>query len=104
MKLLMMSMGLKLWVMLNSLKKFGTLFGLSLSYYLFGAAENVSLTLQRKNISIQDALSTVDTVKQYFEGMRLDGKFKCCYEKTVKAAKELEIGEPVVPRQIKCPA
>ena len=53
---------------------------------------------------MQDALSAVDTAKQYFEKMRSDEESKRFYEKTVKAAEELEIGEPELPRQRKRPS
>ena len=50
---------------------------------------------------MQDALSAVDTAKQYFEKMRSDEESKRFYEKTVKAAEELAIGEPELPQQKK---
>ena len=40
--------GLKAGGLLHSLEKFSTLFGLELSYFLFSASEQVSLTLQTK--------------------------------------------------------
>ena len=52
--------GLKAGGSLQSLEKFNTLFGLRLAHTLFCAAEQVSLALQKKNISIQDTLSAVD--------------------------------------------
>ena len=45
------------------LEMFYTVFGFRLAYYLFAAAENVSLTLQRKYITLQDALTAIDTAK-----------------------------------------
>ena len=38
---------------LYSLESFGTLFGLKLAHTLFSAAEQVSVTLQKKNITLQ---------------------------------------------------
>ena len=43
--------------LLQSLEKFHTLFGLMLSHRLFSAAEQVSIALQKKNIT---ALSAVE--------------------------------------------
>ena len=48
--------GLRANGLLHTLELFDTFFGLMLGYHLFGAAKNVSLTLQRKKISLQDAL------------------------------------------------
>ena len=53
--------GLKANGLLNSLEKFNTLFGLKLSYLIFGAAEQVSFTLQKKATILQEALLAVDT-------------------------------------------
>ena len=75
--------------LLHSMEKFSICFGLRLGYNLFSAAENVSLTLQRKNISMQDALSAVDSAKQYFKRVRSEEEFNCFYDKTVSLATEL---------------
>ena len=55
-----------------SLEKFSTLFGLRLSHLLFSAAEQVSLTLQKKDIALQDALASLDAAKQFFKRIRFD--------------------------------
>ena len=91
--------GLKASGLLHSLEKFNTLFGLRLGHNLFGAAENVSLTLQRKNITIQDALTAIDTAKKYFKRVRSEEEFNQFYEKTVKLSDELNIGAPELPSQ-----
>ena len=41
--------------LLSLLEKFGTYFGLKLSHLLFSATEQTSTTLQRKNLSVQEA-------------------------------------------------
>ena len=53
--------GLKASRCLHSLEQFNTLFGLRLAHILFGATEEVSMLLQRKDIAIQEELSGVDT-------------------------------------------
>ena len=61
--------GLKAGGLLHSLEKFSTLFGLELSHLLFSASEQVSLTLQTKNIALHDALSAVDAAKNFSKGL-----------------------------------
>ena len=67
--------GLKANGLLNSLEKFNTLFGLKLSYVIFGAAEQVSFTLQKKATILQEALVAVDTAKAYVTWIRTDDNF-----------------------------
>jgi deoxyribose-phosphate aldolase len=52
--------GLKASGCLHSLEKFNTLFGLRLAHTLFGATEEVSLLLQKKDIAIYSG-STVSS-------------------------------------------
>ena len=66
--------------LLHLLEKFNTLFGLKLSY---SAAEQLSLSLQKKNIAIQDALSAVEAAKEHFKHLRSDEEFNGFYEKTL---------------------
>ena len=58
--------GLKAGGVLHSLETFNTLFGLKLAHLLFSAAEQVSLTLQRKDNTLQDAVSAIGTAKAYY--------------------------------------
>ena len=95
--------GLRANGLLHTLELFDTLFGLRLGYHLFGAAENVSLTLQRKNISLQDALSAVETAKSFYKRMRSDEEFSRFYQKSICVAKKLDIGEPMLQRQRRRP-
>ena len=61
---------------LQSLEKFNTLFGLRLAHTLFCAAEQVSVVLQKKNISLSDALSAVDAAKKaYYHRLRSEEEF-----------------------------
>ena len=75
--------GIKASCLLHLLEKFNTLFGLKLSYLLFCAAEQLSLSLQKKNIAIQDALSAVEAAKEHFKHLRSDEEFNGFYEKTL---------------------
>ena len=89
---------------MHSLEKFGTFFGLRLAHILFGATEEVSLLLQRKDIAIQDALAGVDTAKAYVKRLHSEDEFERFHDATVKLAEQLSINQPVLPRQRRCPA
>ena len=90
--------GLKARGFLHSLESFSTLLGLQLSHKLFSVAEQVSLVLQKKSLTIQDALSTVDTAKAYYSRIRTDDEFDHFYESAMKDAEKHAIGKPELPR------
>ena len=90
--------GLKANGLLHALEQFSTLFGLRLSHLLYSAAETVSLTLQRKDIAIKDALDAVESAKAYYVRLRSDVEFSTFYDDTVQMAKKCKIGEPQLPR------
>ena len=96
--------GLKANGLFQSLEKFSTLFGLRLSHLLFSAAEQVSLTLQRKDIALNDALNAVDLVKRFFKARRSDENFNVFYDNIVAVAQKYDIGRPELPRYRKRPA
>jgi hypothetical protein len=58
--------GLKAGGLLHALNQFSTLVGLKLSHLLYSAAETVSPTLQRKHITLQDALCVVEVATAYY--------------------------------------
>ena len=82
-----------------------TLFGLQLGHLLFGCAENTSKVLQAKDLLIQARpMSAVNVTRAFYQRQRQDDAFNVCYDSVLKGAKELEIGEPVLPRyRIKAP-
>ena len=96
--------GLKAGGFLHSLEKFSTLFGLRLAHTLFGAAEQVSLALQKINISIQDALSAVDAAKAYYHRLRSEEEFNRFYDATVQIAEQHQIGLPELPKYRRRPS
>ena len=96
--------GLKAAGFLQSMETFNTLFGLRLAHTLFSGAEQVSLTLQKKNISIQDALCAVAAAKAYFHRLRSDEEFDHFYDTTVQVAKQYTISQPQLPRYRRHPA
>ena len=80
-------------------------FGLQLGYLLFVSAGNTSKVLQGKDISVQEAFSTVNVhvTKSCYQRQRQDDAFNKFYESVVKNAHELQIGEPMLPRYRKAP-
>ena len=90
--------GLNVGGLLNSLNKFSSLFGFRLRYLLFSAAEQVSFTLPRNYIALNNALNVVDVAKQFFKKRRSDKNFDSFYDLTVTTAKKNNICQPELPR------
>ena len=90
--------GLKAGGLLQSMETFNTLFGLKLAHTLFSAAEQVSLTLQKRDITLQDAFCAVNAAKAYYERIRSEEEFDRFYKATTELADKYTIGEPVLPR------
>ena len=67
------------------------------SHILFSAAEQVSFTVQRKDIALDDALSAVDAAKQFFKRNRSDENFNKFSDKTVADADKHKIGHSELP-------
>ena len=95
--------GLKAGGIVTALEKFDMFFGLQLGHLLFGAAENTSIVLQRKNISVQEAFSAVNVTRSFYLRQRQDDAFNKFYESVVKNAQVLQIGEPMLPRYRRAP-
>ena len=96
--------GLKALGFLHSLESFSTLLGLQLSHKLFCVAEQISLVLQNNSLTIQDALSTVNTAKAYYCPIRTDDEFDHFYDGAMKDAEKHAIGKPVLPRYRRRPS
>ena len=79
--------GLKAGGDLAALQKFETLFGLKLGHILFEPAEEVSKTLQGKDTSIQEAVSTVNLEKRFYQQQREYTKFDRLYYRVVDEVK-----------------
>ncbi|XP_078613923.1 zinc finger MYM-type protein 1-like [Branchiostoma floridae x Branchiostoma japonicum] len=90
--------GLKAGGVLTALEKFDTLFAVRFGHRLFSAAEEVSKTLQKKDLSVQEAVSSVNALKEHYGRLRTDEAFDTFYSATVETARGLNIGEPALPR------
>ena len=64
--------------------------------------EQLSKTLQYKNINAQEVLTAVNAAKRFLERQRDDLAFKSFYSSVVHEAHELT-GEPTLPRQRRIP-
>ena len=72
--------------LLSLLEKFDTYFGLKLSHLLFSATEQTSITLQNKDISIQEATSCSQCAINYLKRLRNDSSFDEFYTTAIKLA------------------
>ena len=90
--------GLKAAGLLSALEKFSILFGLKLGYVIFGASETISKTLQRKDTTIQEALSAVNLPNSFYKRQRTNEAFCCFYDDVVKNAQKVNISGPQLPR------
>ena len=78
--------------------EFKTFFGLKLSHLVFSATEQVSITLQCKNTTIQEALSAAAMAESFLQRQRKDNSFEMFYSSVVSQANEYNISDPVLPR------
>ena len=63
-------------------------------------AETVSLTLQGKDITMQDALDAVETAKVYYKRLCSDKEVNRFYDRTVAMAEKHTIEQAQLPRYI----
>ena len=82
------------------MERFTTYFGLKLSFLIFSAMEQLSKTLQYKDINAQEVTTGVNAAKRYLERQRDPLAFKLFYDSVVEEARELT-EDPMLPRQ-KC--
>ena len=84
------------------MEKFTTYFGLKLSHLVFGATEQLSLTLQYRDINAQEVSMAVSAAVRFLQRQRSDSAYDAFYQSTVKEA-EAYTQEPTVPRQKRVP-
>ncbi len=82
---------------LTAMDKFSTYFGLKLSYLFFSATEQLSLTLQGRDTTMQEAVDSANLAIKFLQRQRNDDKFDRFYSRVVEDAKELT-SKPVIPR------
>ena len=98
--------GLRAAGLLVALEKLSTLFGLKLGYLLllFGASETLSKSLQGKDTTLQEALSSVNLARAFYTRQRSDESYDRFYKDVVDTAVDKNIGKPELPRYRRAPA
>ena len=79
------------------MERFSTYCGLQLSHLTFSATEQLSLTLQAQNTTIQEAVESASLAVKFLEHQRTDELFDRFFTRATEDSKELT-AEPVVPR------
>ena len=73
---------------LTCMQQFSTYFGLKLSYLIFSATEQLSITLQGKNTTIQEGVQEAVIAKSYLEKQRTVDVYDTFYSQVVGESKE----------------
>ena len=58
--------GLKANGLLSAIEKFSTLFGLKLDFLIFSASETLSVSIQGKDTTLQEALTAVNLARAFY--------------------------------------
>ena len=88
----------------TSMEKFSTFFSLKLSHFLFAASEQLSLSLQSKDISAQEAFKAASLTKSYYHRQRNDENFDKFYLSILQESERTEhVKEPKLPKLRKVP-
>ena len=94
--------GIKAGGYLAQMESFSTYFGLKLSHLVFSGAEQLSLTLQGKDTTIQEATMAAEVMIQYLQRQRTDACFTKFYAQVVEDSKD-HTSPPVLPRSRRPP-
>jgi hypothetical protein len=86
----------------TSLEQFSTFFGLKLSYLVFSATEQLSTTLQGKDITAQIGINARDSTVNFLQRQRNQSSFDLFYDATNHESQQIT-EEPKVPRKKKIP-
>ena len=68
-----------------------------MSYLIFSGTEQLSISLQRKETTVQEAVTAAELTVNFLKRLRLDSSFDEFYSKVVEASKELT-SPPTLPR------
>ena len=89
--------------LISLMEKFGTFFGISLCILIFEPAEQVSITLQGKSITAEDAWQAANNLCSHLKRLRSDETFNDFYDNVLESSKNLT-DEPTLPRRHRVPA
>ena len=88
--------------MVLKMDNFDTFFGLKLAYLIFSASEQLSINLQAKDTTVQEAVRGSLLLATHFRSLRDESKFNNFYDAVVRESRELT-AEPTLPRRRKVP-
>ena len=71
------------------MEKFSTYLGLKMSRLIFAGTEQLSITLHRKDTTVQEATTTADLTMHYLEQQRSDEGFHSFYQDVLKSSKDV---------------
>ena len=83
--------------LLSSMELFDTFFGLKLAFLLFSAAEQFSINLQAKDLTIQEAIRGAHLLCTHLTSLRTTESFSTFYA-TIRQESENLTEEPTLPR------
>ena len=83
--------------LLNSMEKFSMYFGLQLSHFIFSATEQLSIALQGKETSLQQAVQASRLTIGFLARQRDDNLFNTFYSRILGASDGLT-NQPILPR------
>lgn len=84
--------------LLVQLEKFSTFFGLKFCFLVFSASEQLSITLQGKDTTIQEAKGAAQLTMAFLERQRTESAYDAFYDRVVEQCHDLT-DEPVLPRR-----
>ena len=82
---------------LAQMEKFSTFFGLKLSHLVFSGTEQLSISLQGKDTTVQESINAAELAVKFLERLRQESLFDEFYSGVVEASKELT-SLPTLPR------
>ena len=88
--------------MAMKMEGFDMFFGLKLGYLIFSAAEQLSINLHAKDISVQEAVCGAELLTTHLRSLRSEDKFDIFYDEIVSERGSLT-SEPTLPRPRKRP-
>ena len=89
------------WMVIK-MDSFDTIFGLKLAYLLFSACDQLSINLQAKDMTVQEAVRGAKLLVTHLQSLRTDTKFNAFYDELLHTSKDLTT-EPSLPRRRKVP-
>ena len=86
--------------LLSRMEQFETLFSLKLAHQIFSAAEQLSISLQAKDYTVQDAVQGASLLSSHLRSLRNEQRFNILYEEVTSLNLT---DEPCLPRHRKVP-